>query len=181
MKLELATWPDGTTTREAAEDPESLGLAADMHRFEQPVQVQVSVQKNDDEVVLSGRIQTHVIATCVRCLEDFDVGIDESLRRVANIVPDKQLREDTGDPDFVFLPMSLPVWDLDSVVREVVLLALSENPLCRDDCKGLCPQCGANLNHETCQCERREHRGALSQLSELLERRNSRTASGDKK
>lgn len=179
MKLELSTWPDGTTNREAAEDPESLGLAAEMHRFEQPVQVQISVQKSDDEVVLSGRVHTHVISTCVRCLEEFDVGIDEALRRVANIVPDKQVQEDTGDPDFVFLPMSLPVWDLDDAVREVILIALSENPLCREDCKGLCPQCGANLNRETCRCERREHRGALSQLSELLERRKSRTASGD--
>jgi uncharacterized protein len=179
MKLELSTWPNGTTTRDSAETPESLGLAADMHRFAEPVQVHLSVQKSDDEVVLSGRIATHVIATCVRCLDQFEIGIDETVRRVANVVPDNQVVEDTGDPDFVFLPMSLPVWDLSDVLREVALLALSEKPLCRDDCKGLCPSCGANLNHETCPCQRTETKGTLSQLSELLERRDSRSATGD--
>jgi len=179
MKLELSTWPDGTKTREEAEEPESLGLAVEMHRFDQPVQLNISVQKSDNEVVLSGRVQTHVIATCVRCLDEFEVKVDEGLRRVANIVPDKQVGEDSGDPDFIFLPMSLPVWDLADVVREVLYLALSENPLCRDDCQGLCPECGVNLNQKTCQCQRRDNKGGLSQLSELLERHNSRTASGD--
>ena len=143
------------------------------------MQLVANAEKNDDEVVLSGRIATHVIATCVRCLEEFQVGIDENWRRVANVVPDKQVGEDTGDPDFVFLPMSLPVWDLTDTVREAALLALSENPLCRDDCRGLCPGCGANLNHEACQCRQAESRGSLSQLSELLERHDSRTTTGD--
>lgn len=179
MKLELLTWPNGTTTRDSDEDPESLGLAAEMYRFEEPVHLHVSVQKSDHEVVLSSRVQTHVIATCVRCLEEFQVGIDETLRRVANVVPDKQAGEDSGDPDFIFLPTSLPVWDLADVVREVVLLAVSENPLCREDCGGLCPHCGVNLNREACQCQRRENQGAFSKLSELLEHHNPRTAAGD--
>ena len=178
MKLELSTWPNGTKTEEFAEQPEELGLSADVYRFEVPVEVQLSVQKNDDEVVLNGRVSTQAVATCVRCLEEFRVGIDETLRRVANVVPDKRVTEDTGDPDFVFLPMSLPVWDLTDIIREVTLLALPGNPVCREECKGLCPGCGVNLNETNCRCTRTETSGALSQLSELLQRRNSRTASG---
>jgi uncharacterized protein len=174
MKLELSTWPNGTSTRESAEDPESLRLAADMYRFETPVHVYLSVQKSDNEVVLSGRVATHAVATCARCLEEFELGIDETLRRVANVVA-----EDTGDPDFVLLPMSLPVWDLSEVLREVVVLALPQNPVCRDDCRGLCPGCGVNLNDGTCSCRRTESQGALLRLSELLERRDSRTITGD--
>jgi uncharacterized protein len=179
MKLELSTWPNGTSTRESAEEPEALRLAADLYRFETPVQVHLSVQKSDDEVVLSGRVATQAVATCVRCLGEFEFGIDETLRRVANVVPDKQVTEDTGDPDFVLLPMSFPVWDLSEALREVVVLALPQNPVCRDDCRGLCPGCGVNLNDGTCSCRRTESQGALLRLSELLERRDSRTVTGD--
>ena len=178
MKLELSTWPNGATTQESAEQPEDLGLAADMYRFEAPVETQLSVQKNDDEVVLTGRVATQVVATCVRCLEEFQLRVDETLRRVANVVPDKRVREDTGDPDFVFLPLSLPVWDLADVIREVTLLALPGNPVCREGCRGLCPGCGVNLNEDKCRCRRTESRGTLSELSELLKQRDSRTTAG---
>lgn len=178
MQLDVATWPEGTTAKEFVEKPEDLDLSAELTRFTDPVQVQLTVQKSNDEVIITGRVATHAQATCVRCLEDFPIPIDEELRRVANVVPDKQVREDTGDPDFVLLPESLPVWNVSEVLREVILLALPENPICRDDCRGLCPGCGANLNTEPCRCEQPQAQGPLSQLSQLLEQRKSRTATG---
>jgi uncharacterized protein len=178
MKLEVATWPEGTTAKELAEKPEDLDLSAELTRFEEPVRVQLTVQKSSDEVIISGRVATRAQATCVRCLEGFPVSLDAELRRVANVVPDKQVGDDTGDPDFIFLPESLPVWNVSEVLREVILLALPDNPVCRENCRGLCPGCGANLNSGQCRCERPQTQGSLSQLSQLLEQRKSRTATG---
>jgi uncharacterized protein len=179
MKLEVATWPEGTTDKEVVEQPDDLDLKSDMNRFEEPVKVRLTVQKSDDEVIISGRLQARAVATCVRCLQEFPFAIDEELRRVANVVPDKQVGEDTGDPDFVFLPQSEPVWDLNEVFREIILLALTDDPVCREDCRGLCPGCGANLNTESCHCERAPSESPFAELSHLLKQRNSRTSSGN--
>ena len=57
------------------------------------------------------------------------------------------------DPDAVDLfPLDGPVVDLAEVAREQVDLALPLRVLCRDDCRGLCPGCGADLNREACRC-----------------------------
>jgi uncharacterized protein len=42
--------------------------------------------------------------------------------------------------------------DLESLLREQIILMMPLKPLCVESCKGLCPQCGANLNRETCKC-----------------------------
>ncbi len=58
--------------------------------------------------------------------------------------------------------------DLDDLVREQILLALPTRQLCRDDCKGLCPTCGANLNQTTCDCSAEEIDPRFAALAQLL-------------
>ncbi|MBD3299576.1 MAG: hypothetical protein GF341_13045 [candidate division Zixibacteria bacterium] len=169
MKLALSTWPEGTKTREFEESDESLGLDKDLYRFSEPIKVNLTVHKASNEVIIEGRVGTTAYADCVRCLEDVAMTVDETFRRVASIVPDAQVSEDSGDPDFTFLPESQPEWDLTEPLREIVMLALPDNPLCREDCQGLCPICGANRNQESCNCNGAAGRTPLAQLGELLD------------
>jgi uncharacterized protein len=60
------------------------------------------------------------------------------------------------------------VLDLTEVVRQALFLAMPMNPICKDDCAGLCPQCGSNLNQEQCQCERDTVDPRLEVLRQLL-------------
>jgi len=57
--------------------------------------------------------------------------------------------------------------DLDELVREQILLALPSRRLCREECKGLCPTCGADLNAGRCACEQREVDPRWSALADL--------------
>jgi uncharacterized protein len=56
----------------------------------------------------------------------------------------------------------------DQLLRENLLLSLPLQPLCRDDCRGLCPRCGANLNQEPCGCERPPADPRMDALRKLL-------------
>ena len=57
--------------------------------------------------------------------------------------------------------------DLDEIVREQILLALPTRQLCAEDCKGLCPSCGANLNEKACGCEQQQTDPRWSALEAL--------------
>lgn len=171
MKIDFPTWPDGTTVTDFAETPDSLELSSDMSRFDDDVRVNVTVHKTEDEAIVEGRLTARAKSTCVRCLDEFDVAIEEEFRRIGKLVPTIQASEDTGDPDYLFLPASEPVWDLNAVVREIILLTIPENPLCREDCQGLCPRCGQNLNQKQCGCERPRRNSQLAQLKDLIEQK----------
>jgi uncharacterized protein len=63
----------------------------------------------------------------------------------------KEVCTDDPDPDLMY-PVE-PDWlDLEPLVHDACILELPLAPLCREDCKGLCPECGVNRNSETCSC-----------------------------
>jgi len=173
MKLELAGWPEGSTPKEFEETAEDLDIVHELYRFTDPVLVNALVQKSSNEVVVEGRLRTTAYGNCVRCLDDVRFEIEEPFRLIGEIVPDKQVGEDSGDPDFTLLRESEPVWDLTGAMRELILLAIPDNPLCRDDCAGLCPRCGINRNRETCQCEVQATGNPMARLGDLINKRRS--------
>jgi uncharacterized protein len=173
MKIDFGTWPDGTTVTDFAETPLALELSSDMSRFDDDVTVTVTVHKTEDEAIVEGRLAARAKSTCVRCLDEFDFAVEEEFRRIGKLVPVGQITEDTGDPDYLFLPNNEPVWDLNPVIREVILLAVPENPLCDENCRGLCPKCGQNLNMKQCGCAQTTSYSPLVQLGDLLTRKHS--------
>jgi uncharacterized protein len=119
-------------------------------------------------VLLQGSFTAHVAAPCKRCLAD--VTLDLPVSFTLNLVPESLVRgensaegEDSDDQgetagSFELEDTDEEVFDgktidLDPIVREQVLLALPMNAVCREDCKGLCAQCGQNLNEKQCGCE----------------------------
>lgn len=169
MKLDFAIWPEGETHREYLVMPNELHLASDTCIFRNPVAVSVTVQKAEEQVVAVGDAKTVVNATCVRCLEDFPISVDEAFRAVVRVAPPKEVTPDTGDDEFYLVPASEPVWDMSDVVRQMILLAIPDNPVCKDDCKGLCPGCGRNLNVEACVCSDKNPSGGLARLGDLIQ------------
>jgi len=168
MKIDFSTWPDGTSVTDFAETPQSLELSSDMSHFDDEVKVTVTVHKTEDEAIVEGRLAARAMSTCVRCLEEFEVVVEEEFRRIGKLVPATQISEDTGDPDYLFLPNNEPVWDLNQVIREIILLSVPENPVCDDNCRGLCTKCGQNLNLKQCGCEQPRNDSPLAQLKDLL-------------
>ncbi|MBI3871815.1 MAG: DUF177 domain-containing protein [candidate division Zixibacteria bacterium] len=169
MKIEFSALPEGIETLEFHPAPNDLHLETDTCTFAGPVAVRLSVNKTLDQLVVEGLARTHATATCVRCLDEFPVSLDESFRVIARVVPDDEAGDDTGDENFFLLRQSEPVWDLTEIVHDFLLLALPDNPLCREECAGLCAGCGRNLNREPCVCAGKPASGPLAQLSVLLQ------------
>jgi uncharacterized protein len=113
----------------------------------------LAVHKDGDVVLVTGRIAARVPAACSRCLEPAELAIrpEVDLRLVPAPVgrgEEHELGADELETDVY----SGDEIDLRRLVRSETELALPMKPLCRADCRGLCPSCGANLNAGPCQC-----------------------------
>jgi uncharacterized protein len=90
-----------------------------------------------DGVLVTATIELPVAAECGRCLDPIDLELRVPIQELYSYVPDPEDDEaSTLDGD---------VLDLESVVRDAVVLELPMNPLCDPDCEGLCPGCGARM------------------------------------
>jgi uncharacterized protein len=151
---------------------EALGGAGQDTGFRatQPSTLHASFRKVSGGVLLQANFTAHVAAPCKRCLTD--VALDVPVAFTLNLVPESLAKgegigkDDTEDDrgqgeragTFEMEDTDQEVFDgktidLDPIVREQVLLALPMNAVCREDCKGLCSQCGQNLNEKQCGCQ----------------------------
>jgi uncharacterized protein len=94
------------------------------------------------------RLAAMVRAECRRCLAPVDVPLSQPLGLV--FVTGEDAR---GDDDCYVVPRRATVLDLTEAVREELILAVPPFVTCRDDCRGLCPRCGADLNAGPCGCQ----------------------------
>jgi uncharacterized protein len=114
----------------------------------------VKMMSTNAGILVKGWFRGEANVSCARCLEPVSVPLEVELEEVykptidmltgKTVVPDEEDRALWIDERHIL--------DLTEVLRQDVLLALPLNAVCRDDCKGLCPTCGKNLNEETCDC-----------------------------
>ncbi|WP_225413807.1 YceD family protein [Stigmatella hybrida] len=151
---------------------EALGEAGQNTGFRaaQPSTLHASLRKVSGGVLLQANFTVHLAAPCKRCLTD--VALDVPVSFTLNLVPeslakgegigkgdtedDRGQGERAGTFDLEDTDQELfngKTIDLDPIVREQVLLALPMSAVCREDCKGLCAQCGQNLNEKPCGCQ----------------------------
>lgn len=115
-----------------------------------PLKAKIFAQPVDEGVLVKGSLIGEVAVPCNRCTEDTDVHIDNTFSEYEEIPPESRNGENDG---FIVFDRHAPMLDLARVAWEQFMLSLPVNPVCKDDCKGLCPQCGANRNHVDCDCE----------------------------
>jgi len=94
-----------------------------------------------------GRIQAEVKGECRRCLADVVTTVDSTVEAIFTPDPDA-----ADDPGVYLLEDPVTVVEVTPAVREELLLAAPAYVLCREDCAGLCPRCGADLNAGLCGC-----------------------------
>jgi uncharacterized protein len=149
--------------------PDKLATEAE-YRVVSPVVLEAAANKDRERVRIAGRIATTIELVCSRCLEPDTLPIDASfdlLYLPASDAPqDEEVEVADEDSDTAFYKDG--VIDLGELVHEQLYLALPMKPLCRDDCKGLCPVCGANRNTTTCSCDARWEDPRLAGLKALL-------------
>ena len=143
-------------------DLSAVKLSSGVKPFVQPVPVRAVAQNRAGVVTLSLSVSFTLRVPCDRCLEVFEQ--DYSLNPEHTVV--RELNgEDTGE--YVVTPDA--VVDLDELVLTDVVLELPMVMLCKEDCKGLCSKCGANLNHGTCSCKEETGDPRLAVLKQLIQ------------
>ena len=132
--------------------------------------LELEIQKSGDEYYCRGQLEAEVSLECARCLEPLKQKLTADTDFIAS--PYKHGEKAViDDEDRVYYDAELRA-DLWEIVRQTVILAVSMKPLCKEDCRGLCPQCGTNLNEKKCKCKVRVVDSRLEPLKKLLSANN---------
>jgi uncharacterized protein len=116
------------------------------------VEATLNLDRTGDLVAVRGRIWADAHLECVRCLRPFDLPVTTELTVVADRAGSGgRLEKDLAADDYMKFHDGRQL-DLRGEAREALLLELPMTPHCREDCRGLCPRCGADLNDGPCGC-----------------------------
>jgi uncharacterized protein len=136
-----------------------------------PLVGRVRLLRTGNGVLVTGRVSTEARVPCRRCLQPavvpVHVDLEEEFRPSIDIVTGTELPLEDGE-DAATRTDEHHILDLTEVVRQGLLLALPMSAVCRLDCKGLCPNCGANWNESPCACQPEHEDPRLAVLRELL-------------
>lgn len=104
-------------------------------------------------ILASGMVRAHVLGTCDRCLEDaeFDIASEVDEYFLFEAPEEEDLSDDEDEVDFSLVSDDDTI-DLAGPIMAAIVMETPFVVLCREDCKGLCPHCGANLNEGDCGC-----------------------------
>lgn len=114
----------------------------------------LSLQKSESEYFCQGIVRSSVTMQCSRCARDFECeleGATDFIVRTQSHVetPDSDA---TDDEEYVYAQGNSDTIDVTALVLQGLTLAMPMKPLCREECKGLCPECGVNFNERACSC-----------------------------
>ena len=133
------------------------------------VQGEVGLIRTDRSILAKGTLYTKAEVTCSRCLSLFSypltLNIEEEYFPITDLVSGASLPL-PEEPGYSTINEH-HIIDLTEAIRQYALLAIPMKPLCREDCAGLCPNCGYNLNQGPCDCLPQEAEPHWSELSKL--------------
>ena len=120
------------------------------------ITVNGSLNRIDDDVYLKGTVMTSVVASCSRCLDTLSYPVDSDLK--SHFVPSDDRPTSKRDVELHASDIDTEIYenqqiDLTQSIRDSILLAVPVICLCKENCKGICSQCGKNLNQRLCKCE----------------------------
>jgi uncharacterized protein len=156
------------TLQPSAFDPQD-----EEYRVVAPVALSMDVEKaGGDAVRVVGRAATRVELDCGRCLEPFEMPVDVAfdLRYVPDVHNTGEGEREIAEDDLTTAFYREGTIDVTELLREQFHLAMPMKPLCSTACRGLCPDCGANLNSTECGCAPKWDDPRLAPLKGLLDR-----------
>lgn len=124
----------------------------DLYDFAAPLSWQVDISNTGDALLVSGTVEGDAKTACARCLDEFSFPVTGEIEGYFLINSDDGTPDDMDEDEFDVLGDD-NIIDLEPLIRAALLLEFPLVPLCGDDCLGLCPTCGANLNDGPCGCE----------------------------
>jgi uncharacterized protein len=129
----------------------------------------VLLEKHGHDILVRGHLTGRLDLACSRCLESFAAPVesDFDLLLVPGPGAPAGTDEELGQPDLDLDYYNGEMVDVESILREQIILMIPLKPLCEENCKGLCPRCGANLKSSTCQCHPEAVNSPFAHLAKL--------------
>lgn len=158
--LKLEEVPDWGLDTEWIEEITSLSeylesLSTIDFRFEDPLKSEVKIRRAGQSILIRGKVQTRLILQCVRCLREFLYPISSDYELTLLPLKDTSFAEEvelsSEDMESSFFVGG--EIHLSEIACEQVFLEIPIKPLCKEDCRGLCPSCGIDLNISSCNCK----------------------------
>lgn len=140
MKISLRNISDQGLKYSRSLTAKDLDLPDDALKATGPIKFEAVFTRAGDEVLAVFEVEAEYALTCSRCLAEF-----------------QQKKKETFDLAFD-IDASTEFVEFANDLREELIIANSVFALCREDCKGLCQQCGQNLNQKQCKCVKQEER-----------------------
>jgi uncharacterized protein len=148
LRIDLRDLDRGPVETDADLPPDHAAFADLGFALEGPLAVRGRMQATGaQEYYWRGRVHGLTVGQCRRCLAEVRIPIEAEVNLMFSGDPDAE-----DDPSVYPLPPRATHIDLTQAVREELALSVPGYPLCREECAGLCPRCGADLNAGQCGC-----------------------------
>jgi uncharacterized protein len=155
--------------------PEELNLQSEDCSCTKPLELYWQIEKEPNSLFVGGRLKGEINIVCGRCLQTYTLPVDIEVGFIfasedasfSTAMPlDMEIELD--EKDLMIKPLTKEI-DLLELVRESLILEVPMQPLCREDCAGLCSKCGVNLNERKCDCEQDEEANPFAAIKKKIE------------
>ncbi len=156
MIFEVDEIPEGGLNFDALVEKDRLGIDQSDCSLTEDVMVKGKLTKIEREILFSGELQTRLQVICTRCLKPFPFPVKNKIQvhfvpRVKELSPGSEVEiRETDIEQEVYEEERV---DLTGPIRDQILLDVPLICLCRENCKGICPVCGIDLNSNQCECQ----------------------------
>ena len=134
-----------------------LEAGFDLYDFTEPLTWQVDITNTGEALLVTGTVEGEARTSCARCLNSFSLQLLGEIEGYYCFPESIEENGELDDDDYDILPDD-HVIDLEDPIRAALLLDVPLVPLCKEDCKGICPDCGTDLNETSCDCADRRAR-----------------------
>ena len=135
-------------------DIDNSQLLEDDSFFVEGIDYQIFFSRQNQRIQAQGKIRTAISLVCVRCLEQFELKINSRFDIIffpKEMVDQRSTALEDEELEYIFYENDQI--DLEKILIEQVNLFIPFKPVCKADCKGICPSCGASLNRGACSCD----------------------------
>lgn len=137
---------------------ESFEVGGQTYTLDDGFSYDIVLTHTGDGVLASGMVRAHAHGLCDRCLDPAEFDISGAVEEYYLF----EEPEDAGEDEEYQLVGEESTVDLSDALADAVVMETPFVLLCKPDCKGLCPTCGCNLNHEQCDCAEKAAEGRMT-------------------
>lgn len=165
MIIKISGLSDGVHSFEFEGEAKSLGLK---EPFKDSYKLEIELEKSIKQIIVTGDFKGEGDFVCDRCTEEYQKEIHTIFKHIYLI---GEKHDDKYDEEVTYLSFDADKIDIINEVVDYAKLAVPMKNLCNEDCKGLCPICGKNLNVEQCNCKLEKIDDRWSPLLKLKEKK----------